>query len=53
VFWHKIMENVKVDNYNEPVSSIIQRRRWQMRVHVLQMEDNVPAKTLTIKTISD
>jgi len=49
VFWPKIMENEIVDNYDEPASNIIQRRRWQMLGHVLRMEDNVPAETLTIK----
>jgi len=47
------MENAKVDNYDEPASNIIQRKRWQMLGHVLRMEDNVLAKTLTIKAISD
>jgi len=27
VFWSKIMEIVKIDNYDEPATNIIQRRR--------------------------
>jgi len=52
MLWPKIMKNVKVDNCDKPASNIIQKRS-QMPGHVLRMEDNVPAKTLTIKPISD
>ena len=51
VFWPNRMKTESVNALIEPVSQVVARRRWQMLGHILRMDDLVPAKQSTIKTI--